>query len=172
MKVLNLWGGPGSGKSTLAAGVFFIAKTKGMSIEYVPEWVKPFAYTVADDHKWPTQMEILDHQTNWLSRFDGHVEWVVTDSPIKLQLAYTDDPLEREAIERASRLFSNVDVWVKRLKTYVPTGRRESEASARAVDERLRDEHPERFDFHVSIPVALGAYQLVREVLGGGTKRG
>lgn len=169
MRVLNLWGGPGSGKSTLAAGVFFLAKSAGLSVEYVPEWIKPFAYTVKQDGKWPANWEVLEHQSLWISRFDGHVDWVVTDSPIRLQLAYLDDPQDRDRVNATWPRFDNVDVWVQRRKAYVPSGRREDEASARAVDERLRREHPEPFAIEVPGTQWSAAF-LVEELLSRGQR--
>jgi hypothetical protein len=122
-----------------------MAKCRGLRCEYVPEWVKPFAYTVGLDGMFPTQCAILEHQAKWISRFLGQVEWVITDSPLWMGLAYTDDPAERAAIRAVSALFTNVDVFVRRVKAYAPYGRMQDAYEATQLDWRIRAEHPEPF---------------------------
>jgi nicotinamide riboside kinase len=88
MKVINLFGGPGVGKSTVASDLFATMKREGYNVELVNEYAKEVTweghFSYLDD-----EFFILAHQNRRLVRLKDKVEYVITDSPILLGLAYT-----------------------------------------------------------------------------------
>ena len=83
-----LIGVPGAGKSTTAAGLFFELKTRNIKCELVTEYAKDMTYekrfnTLQD------QLYILAKQNQRIKRLQGVVDYIVTDSPLIIGLAYT-----------------------------------------------------------------------------------
>jgi hypothetical protein len=141
LKIINLWAGPGAGKSTTAAGLFNLMKSLGMSVEYVTEVAKDLTYQ-RDAKALENQLFILANQDMRLRRLVGEVEWVITDSPLPLCLAYITGEYEEwleEAIEGAYYRYTNFDVLVRRVKPYHTYGRNQTEAEARALDLKISD---------------------------------
>ena len=86
-KIINLFGGPGIGKSTQAAGLHYIMKKNGMSVELTSEFPKAIAweknYSAIND-----QLYITANQHRNISRVYGQVEYIIVDSPILFGLVY------------------------------------------------------------------------------------
>lgn len=138
LKVINLWGGPGSGKSTLAAGLFNIMKSLGFKVELALEAAKDETYegnrTTLDN-----QFLLAALQDHRLRRLVGHVDWVVTDSPIPIGEVYTTpEYIEWVPWAEAYERYNNYDVFVQRTKPYAIFGRNQTEAEAHGLDVRLR----------------------------------
>jgi len=89
MKVLNLFGGPGAGKSTTSAEVFALMKREGLRVELVTEYAKDLTWE-ARSGALENQLYILAKQDHRLRRLTGQVDWIVTDSPLLLSLAYAE----------------------------------------------------------------------------------
>lgn len=140
MRVVNLWAGPGAGKSTTAAGLFYLFKSEGIRCELVTEYAKDLVYERRD---MTDQLAILAQQNKRLRRLQGHVDWVITDSPIPLGLIYVepgsswDQPWFREAVEAVYHQYDNVNVILGRVKAYQRYGRNQQEHEARALDEKI-----------------------------------
>ena len=92
-RVINLIGGPGCGKSTTAADLYSLMKKSGQSVELVTE--------VAKDYVWDESYKLLRDQififgqqyhNQW--RLRDRVDWVITDSPLLLNLYYSSDRSE------------------------------------------------------------------------------
>lgn len=139
MKVVNLWAGPGAGKSTTAAGLFHLLKVSDQRSELVTEYAKDLVYERRD---MTDQLMILAQQNRRLRRLRGHVEWVITDSPIPLGLVYCGDewaaPWFRDTVRNVFNLYENVNVHVRRVKPYQRYGRNQDEEEARYLDDRVR----------------------------------
>ena len=86
-KIINIFGGPGIGKSTQAAGLHYIMKTNGMSVELTSEFAKDISweknYSAIND-----QLYITATQHRNISRLYGQVEYIIVDSPILNGLIY------------------------------------------------------------------------------------
>tara|TARA_R110000824_G_scaffold2372_6_gene11152 strand:+ start:2246 stop:2836 length:591 start_codon:yes stop_codon:yes gene_type:complete len=85
--IINIFGGPGIGKSTQAAGLHYIMKKNGMSVELTSEFAKDISweknYSAIND-----QLYITATQHRNISRVYGQVDYIIVDSPILNGLIY------------------------------------------------------------------------------------
>ena len=81
--VINLIGAAGCGKSTTALGLTYILKKNKIHVEYVPEYVKRFAWEGRSVGRWH-QLSILGRQWTDESICYEKLDVVVTDSPLLL----------------------------------------------------------------------------------------
>jgi hypothetical protein len=140
MKVINFLSGPCAGKSTLCAGLFHIMKKRGYNVEYVHEWAKELTW----DERYrclKDQISILGHQNNMLSRLDGKVDWVVTDTSLLLGLLYEPkdyfkgfEPLLLEVFNS----YENINVFINRPYAYSEVGSIQSLEEAKLIDEDVK----------------------------------
>jgi len=89
IKRVCLYGGPGSGKSTTASGVFYQLKMRGYNVEYVPEYIKDWAYEGRVPKSFQ-QMYIFAKQLNREDVLFPHVDLTVTDSPLLMNTVYSE----------------------------------------------------------------------------------
>lgn len=84
---INFYGGPGCSKSTLATGIFSELKKSGLNIEYVNEYIKTWAHQgkIPKDFD---QLYIFGKQLYKESRILPHVDYIISDSPVLLNIAY------------------------------------------------------------------------------------
>lgn len=142
-KVINLYGGPGCGKSTGATHIFSELKLCGISCELVTEFAK--------DCVWDNSVDLLNDQLlvtaqQWhrVDRLLGKVNYVVTDSPILIGLAYIaprsyySAPLTN-LILNLHQSAKTIDVLVKRVKKYSSTGRIQTETEAKEKDSIIKE---------------------------------
>lgn len=141
--VLNMVGGPGSGKSTTAAGLFFFLKLLGVRCELVTEYAKELVY----DENWSDlkkQLHVLAEQERRQRRLLGKVDFIVTDSPLLLGIAYVSDTIDQHAVNESARSlwshYRNINFLIQRAKPYVAYGRTQSEDEAREIDRKLVEE--------------------------------
>lgn len=136
LKVISLFAGPGAGKSTTAAALFNLMKRQRFSVELVTEVAKDWTYE--KNVRLGDQFSVLTEQ-NWrLQRLEGQVEWVVTDSPLPLGLAYCP-PKDADALEVMIDTFwhryDNYPFILKRTsKEYQTFGRSQTLSEAQALD--------------------------------------
>ena len=135
MRVINLYGGAGSGKSTTAAGLFFHMKSRGYKVELVQEYVKSLAW----EDRTEDQAFITANQNKLLHRLLGKVDYVICDASLLLTLAYLPDDytvpsFKQYAIDLYHSYDNFLDVFIKRVKPYVPMGRYEKEEEAHEKD--------------------------------------
>jgi hypothetical protein len=141
MKVVNLFSGPGSGKSTTAAGLFFNLKVRGYNAELVTEFAKQLVWQ--ERHAaFKDQLYIFAKQNSRLESLRGKVSHVITDSPLLLSNIYApDDYIEgfEDVVKNVFNSYNNINFFIKRVKTYNPVGRNETEEAARAVDIKMQN---------------------------------
>lgn len=89
--VINGYGGPGAGKSTACLEITAVLKKEGYNAEYVQEYAKELVYEKdmemldgSPEH----QYEILKEQTRRMDRLYDQVDFIVTDSPVMLNIIY------------------------------------------------------------------------------------
>ena len=143
--IINLYGGPGSGKSTSAAYFYYLLKTEGKNVELVREYVKDWAW---EGRKISTydQIYFLGKQVRRESMLYGKVDWIVTDSPVMMNLYYAQKYCTLSLAEgvRASTLsfyrqaaedgHKHIHVFLNRNKPYLSEGRYQTEAEAKEID--------------------------------------
>lgn len=140
-KVINLFAGPGAGKSTTAAGLFHLMKLQGERVEMVVEYAKDLTYE-RNMSALKNQMTVLGEQFGRMHRLVGHVDWIITDSPLLLGIMYSSGPF-REAGFTSTILwsfdqFDNRNIFIRREKPYESWGRNQTEDEARGIDHRVR----------------------------------
>ncbi len=143
MRVINLFAGPGAGKSTIAAGLFYRMKKLGLNVELVTEYAK--------EKVWENSIEVLNdqlyvtaQQNRRLSRLQGKVDYVITDSPLLLGAYYSrkygTDILEvANFIETLFDSYDNTNIFIKRTKEFKKGGRLGSYESAVKADDAILD---------------------------------
>lgn len=147
--IINLYGGPGAGKSTSAAYFYYLLKAAGKNVELVREYVKDWAW---EGRKISTydQIYFLGKQVRRESMLYGKVDWIVTDSPVMMNLYYAQRYCSvslGEGVRAATLSFyrqaaddghKHVHVFLYRNKPYVSEGRYQTEDEAREIDTGIK----------------------------------
>lgn len=139
--VINLFGAPGSGKSTGAAYIFSKLKMNGVNAELVTEFAK--------DKVWEENGEVFKNQAYLfgkqyfrMSRCDGKVDVIVTDSPLLLGAYYNKSKVLGyefdNVVSRVFQSYRNVNFFIERVKPYNPAGRLQTEAESNEISRDLR----------------------------------
>lgn len=141
--LISLYSGPGSGKSTGAAWIFAKLKLAGVNAELVTEFAKDKVWE-KNEKALANQAYVFGKQYFRLSRLEGEVECVVTDSPLLLGVMYNRDPRLGEefnkVVARVSKSIGGVhlDYFVKRVKPYNPKGRLQTEDESDKISEKIK----------------------------------
>ena len=142
-KVINLYGGPCSGKSTQAAGLFYTMKQQGYNVELVNEFAKEVVWEgnvpMLKDQLW-----VLAHQHRKLVRLAGKVDYIITDSPVLLSIAYRtmyDGPMYTDLIDQLAlecySMYDNLDVFLNRPLEFIDHGRAQNEHTSEQIDQHI-----------------------------------
>jgi hypothetical protein len=135
--VVNLFAGSGCGKSTGAAYIFSQLKMAGVNCELVTEYAK--------DKTWEKATKIFDNQAYIfgkqyyrISRLEGEVDLIITDSPLLLSIVYnTNETLGmdfNEVVHKVFKSYKNINFFLNRVKPYNPKGRWQNESEAKEID--------------------------------------
>lgn len=135
--VTNLFGGPGTGKSTTAAGVFCALKRKGINCELVTEFAKDLVWEKSYNLL-PNQIWVFGVQHHRLWRLLGQVDVVVTDAPLLHSILYNQqsETLNQLVLAEHHKL-NNLNIFLKRTKPFVQTGRYHNEEQSQEIDEDI-----------------------------------
>lgn len=142
--VVNLYGGPGTGKSTLAAQLFAELKWSGYECELVTEYAKKLVWQDATDIL-SDQIYVFGKQQHMLQILNDQVDVIITDSPILLGIIYGKNFgtwLQRDSLNRlilrTHKIYDNLDIFLRRTKPYVESGRLQTYEEAKALDNEIR----------------------------------
>lgn len=141
-KIINLWGGPGSGKSTIASELFPLMKRDGFNCELVTEFAKELSYEKRYDTL-KDQLYILGRQNHRMVRLLDEVDYVITDSPILMNLAYVDDDYlpwsYPDLVEELFSTYNNINFFINRPpeSTYRQHGRIQTYEEACELDRKI-----------------------------------
>lgn len=139
-KIINLFGGPGSGKSTTAAGLFYLMKLHGKSVELVTEFAKRLVWENRTGTLKNQQAYVHAKQLHYLDNVVGKVDFIVTDSPTLLSAIYAPKdyvPAFSDFVRQQFALYDNLNVFVHRMKKYVPVGRTQTAEEAGRIDSEI-----------------------------------
>lgn len=126
-KIINLFGSPGAGKSTHRARIFAEMKIAGYKVEEVTEYAKDIVWEDRTN-LFEDQLYILAKQNRRLSRLLNKVDFVVTDSPLLMNVVYANEnvifneTLKRLTIEIFNS-YDNVNFFLNRTHLYQNYGR-------------------------------------------------
>lgn len=138
--IINLAAGPGAGKSTCAADLFALMKWNKFNVELITEGAKE---RVWEEHHsiMRDQLALFAEQNRRQNRLLGKVDYVITDSPLLLTIAYQPkdyysnfEPFVREVWNS----YDNINFMLNRTKSYVKIGRNQTEEQAKDLDGVIR----------------------------------
>lgn len=142
MLIVNLYGAPGAGKSTGAAYIFAKLKSAGINAELVTEFAKDKVWE-ENPSVFRNQVYILGKQSFRISRLEGKVDVVVTDSPILLSSYYNSDAdIQHELdalVTKVASKYRALNVFIDRHKPYNPAGRFQTEAESDNIAASLKE---------------------------------
>lgn len=145
--VIDLFGGPGAGKTTCAWEIAAKLKKLGYVAEYVPEYAKELV--------WDENMEILDgtlehqqallkEQVHRVDRLIGKVDFVVTDSPVLMNLSYLkedDQDIVTKYEQEVLTSFNshhNFSMFIKRGNSFETIGRIHNQEESIKLDQEIK----------------------------------
>lgn len=145
--IVNMFGAPGAGKSTTATGLFYLLKTAGKSVEYIPEVAKWFTY---EERMLTLKCQPYIHakQLRDLERVDGKVDIAVTDSPTLLSVVYGPRGRRKypnnfyEFVIDHFKSMKSINFMIYRTKDFSPIGRNQTEEQSDEIGieiERMLD---------------------------------
>jgi nicotinamide riboside kinase len=177
--IINLYGGPGSGKSTSAAYLYYVLKAAGKNVELVREYVKDWAWEERKISNYD-QIYFLGKQVRRESLLYGKVDYVVTDSPVMMNLYYAQRycPLSLAEGIRSSTLsfyrlaaedgHRHVHILLQRNKPYKSEGRYQTEAEAVEIDQGLNRLLADlKIPLMHSVPEEPELAQILSKIVGG-----
>lgn len=171
-KIINLFSGPGAGKSTTAAGLFFYAKQAGAKVELITEYAKDLTY---GKHfiKLKDTLYVFAKQHHRIVQLMDQVDYVITDSPLPLCLAYTSGIYKSswfsDAVLSTFTSYDNFNVEIIRTKPYAAYGRSQTEDEARALDLTIKDiVHDYRINMDMVLPGDEDAPKAIWERVSNG----
>jgi nicotinamide riboside kinase len=142
MKIINLIGAPGSGKSTLRARIFADMKIAGYNVEEITEYAKDAVWEERQN-LFSDQLYIFAKQHRRLLRLQGKVDYVITDSPLIMNIAYQSKelsyyPLLAELTSEIFNSYENINFFLHRTHEYQQIGRNQDEAQSQELSEEIK----------------------------------
>lgn len=140
--VIAFVGAPGAGKSTASFGTSYQFKTRGVSMEYVPEVAKDLLYRGLLGKYIPNQAYIVSEQYKKLYDVMGQVDYIVTDAGLEICALHSAN--EAKEVEDLAWYLRNklnqFTIFIERDEKqvqYETNGRKESEAESRVFGKKL-----------------------------------
>ena len=145
--LINFLGSPSAGKSTTAGKVFAALKDLNLNAEYVPEYVKSWAWDNREIRPY-SQLYFLGKEAHNQSHLFNKVDFIISDSPVLLTAFYhwhynNDNALReicRDFYEMAERIdgVKTVNFFLPRKKEYQTQGRYQTKEQADQIAELLQ----------------------------------
>jgi hypothetical protein len=169
---INICGGPGVGKSTMAAEVFSAVNkglaAKGKSCELVTEFAKDLIWSDATDTLRNYEFIAVVKQLFKLVRLNGKVDYVITDAPNLINLAYIRDEkycdtlsaflVDMEQTMRGRNYFLD---WVP--GRYQEMGRREDEEWGKDIHDKMKAIYENLLDKHKIEHLTSGDFDFIKK---------
>lgn len=141
-KIINLFGAPCSGKSTHRARIFAEMKIAGYHVEEVTEYAKDIIWEDREN-LFEDQLYILAKQNRRISRLIDKVDYVVTDSPLLMNVVYANpqtpyrEALKSLTIEIAGH-YNNINFFLNRTHEFQQYGRVHGEEHSNDLAEQIK----------------------------------
>lgn len=138
---INMWAGPGSGKSTTSAGLFYLMKHAKINCELVSEYAKDLTWS-GRHQMFVDQDYIFAKQHHKVRRLAGQAKFAIIDSPLAMGLVYMpkDYPQSfKPFVMDVFNTYTNINIFITRVKPYSAVGRNQTEDEARALDQEIHD---------------------------------
>jgi len=123
VKIINIFGGPSVGKSVLRAELFVKMKKNNYKVEEITEYAKDLTYG-EDNVKLSNQLHILGEQYHRQFVLMDKVDYILTDSPFCLGIAYLNGdkylPKEKytDFVISLYESFENINIFINRNNSY------------------------------------------------------
>lgn len=145
--VVNIFGGAGAGKTGAAWEIAATLKKLGYVVEYAPEYAKELAWDQnyeALSGSVEGQRAIYEEQVRRVDRLKGKVDFVVTDSPTPLCLAYLNEDGEqaekfRKEVMREFKAQNNFSFAIHRGRIFETEGRIHTELESKQKDIEIKE---------------------------------
>lgn len=168
-RVVNIYAGPGAGKSTLATGLFSSLKFDARNVEYVSEYAKDITWEERGPSVFKSQEYIFAQQYHRMERLVGKVDFMITDSPILLGLAYVPSDYSLKSLENlvyeADSQYESISFFLKRSKKYIQAGRSQTFLEAEKLDEKIREILHKRCKSYIEIDFSRDSIAEMREFI-------
>ena len=125
--------------STCCAGIFYEMKKQHYNVELVTEYVKDVVYDNRTE-LYADQIYILAKQNRKILRLVDKVDYVLTDSPIIQNIAYTADnyyPSYNNVVKEMFNSYNNINFYLKRRTEYNSVGRYQNEQQDIELDNKI-----------------------------------
>jgi len=142
MKIINLIGAPGSGKSTLRAKLFAEMKIAGYNVEEITEYAKDAVWEERQN-LFSDQLYIFAKQHRRLLRLKDKVDYVITDSPLIMNIAYQPKhlsyyPTLAELTFQIFNSYENINFFLHRTHEYQQIGRNQDEEQSKELSNEIK----------------------------------
>lgn len=143
---VNFFGGANTGKSTTAPGVFSALKKTHFNVEYIPEYIKLWAYQGKVPKSFDPFYIFAKHLHAEDNFLQAGVEHIVSDSPLLIQVFYAKKHgfVSWEAMHKTALDFENkypsLNIFLDRTGIpYNQHGRYETEEQAMVIDQEMKE---------------------------------
>ena len=107
--IINFFGAPSSGKSTISSGLFYEMKLQNYSVEMIVEHAKEEIYKGGDLSISLDPLKLVSEQYHRQYRLKNKVDYIITDSPLILAIAYQPDDYFQHFQELVFELHASFD---------------------------------------------------------------
>ena len=145
--LINFLGAPSAGKSTAAGRLFTRLKDMNMNVEYVPEYVKSWAWDGRTISPYD-QFYFFGKEAHNQSHLFNKVDYIISDSPVLLTAYYhwyyNNDNALREICKDFYEMAEHIDnvktvnFFLPRKKAYQTKGRYQTQEQADRIAELLK----------------------------------
>ena len=140
--IINLFGQPGSGKSTAAASLFCEMKKLHYNVELVTEYAKDMVWEERNNI-FQDQLYIFAKQNRRLLRLIDKVDYIITDSPIIMGIAYMSESSFSKSLEtlitQVFNSYNNINIFLNRVHDYQTIGRYQTENEADDLSNTIKN---------------------------------
>ena len=134
---INIYGGPGAGKSTMRARLFYELKKRQYKVEEIVEYAKELTYG-EDNIKLSDGLLMLARQHHPHYVLNKKVDYIITDSPFFMGMAYVDSTSEFKKFKKAlhklaislNSSYETLNFFIEKNHEYQEYGRNHTELEA------------------------------------------